>query len=426
MNAPSRASNRISSAAFRATSRRGASLVLSVLLLAAITILVGFGRLAMYRNQVKLRLDREREIQQEFATRSVMRWLETCRAGMLPNSTNIFAFESVRGDIETLLIPADPIFPKHGNLGHFDILDERRNDIANYGYVAYASRTQGAPTPGTSIDGKRQTLLLAREGNSGEIRMDLPLTGGTLWTETDYGLRYLVNIEDFARGTAKSASDRLRFAITPFGQAAWDAFGAESPASRAIWFEQYAPAGETRVTLELHAKTPGTPDVLLGTVTERDGDKSKGIQLAGSSVSIIDQGIIGTDRNPNVTRRSEIPLTKDLDKIMGDGFTDAFRDSCKAANGIRLSVQVVASQKPDIADDDRAKNTAISQISVRPAYEYMTELSWPVPRDGKKVSEISTVIRCKGPEPRGVAVQTVTYDTHGTYANRKGHVGNVR
>ena len=399
------------------TRESGATLILSVLLLAAITVLVGFGRLAMYRNQVKLRLDREREIQQELATRSVMRWLETCQAGTLPNTTNTFAFETIRGNIATLLIPADPIFPKHGNNSHFDILDSKRNSIDNYPYVVYVSNSQANPTVGQSKDESRETLLLAKEGTVGELRLDLPLSDGVLWTDTEYGLRYLVNVEDFARGSSKSPSDHLRFAITPFGQDAWD------QGTRAIWFDQYASGGDTRVTLELHAKAPGKPDVKLGTVSGLDGDKSKGIQLAASSASLIDQGIIGTDRNPNAIRRSDIPLTVDLDTMMGERFTENFRDAC--TEGIRITVQVEASEKPDIADDDRAKNTAISQISVRPAYEYLTELSWAVPSAGKNESEVSTVIRCKGPEPRGVAVQTVTYDTHGTYANRKGHLGDI-
>ena len=408
----------------------GATLILSVLLLAAITVLVGFGRLAMYRNQVKLRLDREREIQQELATRSAMRWLEACAAKSMPNDPRTFLFPTVRGDIVTTLVPANPIFPAHGNPDHFDILDEWRCSLGAYDYVSYLSQTHGSPEQGKTEegpDGSRGTLRLADEGDTGEIRLDLPLGNGdkaVLWTERDSGLRYLVNIESFAPGTVNSPSDHLRMAITPSGQAVWAMSGAEKKSEYAIWIDQYAQSGTGSVTLELHARKTASGDEKLGLVVGRDPDKSKGIQLAGTTVSIIDQALV-MGEDPNKIRRTEIPLTEDLDQRMGEGFTEAFHKVCKDAGGIRLTVQVESSPKPDVPADDKAKNTVISQISIRPAYEYMTELSWAVPNAGENVSEVSTLIRCKGPEPRGVVVQTVTYDTHGTYANRKGHLGDI-
>ena len=51
-----------------ANSRRGAGLILTVLLVAAIGILLGLGRLAMFRDQCVRRFDRQREIERMLAT----------------------------------------------------------------------------------------------------------------------------------------------------------------------------------------------------------------------------------------------------------------------------------------------------------------------------------------------------------------------
>ena len=440
MNMPTRASDRVPLAAFLATSRCGASLILSVLLLAAITILAGFGRLAMYRNQVKLRLDREREIQQEFATRSVMRWLESYYEENdqdLPSGDVPFRFPTVRGDIGALLCPADPVFPRKNAPSDFDIGKTGRNELPFGGYV---TATPGLRVVARDENAGESVVCLADKTSSthdvNSLAIDIAETRApALWTDSDFGLRYLVYITDFCRQDPGVAdSDLLRFSVTPL-ETPLRAEGGTPAARFAIWVEQDIPEGwETtgaavqKARLRLFAKAPdivgsgslGGTCISSATV---EADKSKGIQLASTMASLIQQekASVGSDIRATTTY-----ATIDLDKAVRKGFTAEFAHACR--EGVRLTVEVeVRRPRSDEATDKEFK-TAIRKIAVTPAYEYYTPLSWSG-RDGTVTEEISTVIRCD-PGIHGEAsegtIATVTYDTHGTYANRKGHVGNVR
>lgn len=409
--------------------RSGAALVLSVLLLAAITVLVGFGRLAMYRNQVKLRLDREREIQQELATRSSMRWLQTMGASEeLPSEKVPFLYKTSRGNMSVTLIPAEPVFPRSAVAGDFDIGTSGRNELPFGDYV----NTTGGSIPIAKTD-KGLVAQLSDRDNNNEIGSFHGLSidiadsrAPALWTDSDYGLRYLVYLTDFCRADdGVHDSDILRYALTPFG-ASFRASSGTLPSPYAIWVEQDVPkeASGTTARLSLYVKSPELSEPLkLDSVMLDSRDGSKGFQIAASKVMLIQQDVAS---NTGTIRRTRTYTVRDLEETVVTGFVNAFSQKCFAAGGIRLTAEVEVRRPRDPEHDDDY-HTYVSKIAVTPAYEYSTAVAWKE-RDGSTTEEISTVIRCN-PSIRGMddvtETGTVTYDTHGTYANRKNHLGDL-
>jgi len=80
-------------------STRGGALILTVLLVAAIGILFGFGRLLAFRYQCEQRFDRQRELEKVMATRSVLNYILRSTGNTLPPS-NIFTYRpSTNGSV---------------------------------------------------------------------------------------------------------------------------------------------------------------------------------------------------------------------------------------------------------------------------------------------------------------------------------------
>lgn len=423
-------------------SRSGASLILAVLLLAAITVLIGFGRLAMYRNQVKLRLDREREIQQELATRSAMRWLETHRTDdALPSEDVAFRFPTLRGDIGVTLCPADPVFPRRNEAGDFDIGKPDRNSLSSGGYV-HADSSIEIGTSKNNLVVKLADKEINADVGKDPVGLAIDIDdsrAAALWTDSDYGLRYLVHVTDFCQqNPGVHDSDILRFALTPKGKPLHPSGG--SPQSQyAIWMEQVRPkeweveAGTaTSAKLFLMAREPGMVNdgsVLLSTAETRSADNAKGFQLASTKASLLQQELASD--TPDSIRATRTYPVVDLEKQMGTGFVEGFAKACEAAGGVRLTVEVEVQRPRPQAEDgtivEDTFKTYVSRIAVTPAYEYTTELAWSE-RNGNRTEETSTFIRCDpgvhGESDEGT-ISTVTYDTHGTYANRKDHLGDL-
>lgn len=421
------------------TRESGATLILSVLLLAAITVLVGFGRLAMYRNQVKLRLDREREIQQELATRSAMRWLEVQKTK--PTGVSSFYFETIRGNIGVILEPAIPVFP-NPKIGseHYDIAKSGNNKPD---YVTFSQSPNYVPHEEQQSGANYKELVFGdystKSGKCG-VYIDLtPQLAQALWTETDYGLRYLVYVADICKQmSGESDGDKLRLCLTPYQQAfEGDGRPGTHVADCAIWMEEVRPKNETETSdkarISLHARQRLGQDE---TFRDKNGnssfsvlaDLSKGFQLASTKAALIQQRTPQTE-NIDTVRKTDTHAVFDMDEVMGSGFVESFQKACE--NGVRLSLELVIQRPRSELEDEllqKGFRTAVTRIAVTPAYEYYTTLQWPN-RDGSISEEVSTVIRY-GASVRGEhGVEEeegpVTYDTHGTYANRKGHLGDI-
>ena len=159
---------------------------------------------------------------------------------------------------------------------------------------------------------------------------------------------------------------------------------------------------------------------------------SAGIQVSGSRASLVKQRYPGS-------RAKNIPATEVFtsDEPLPDAFLETFTNACVAAGGIRLTLEVSATRDRTLhRQTDRSQtftdknnereeikdtlDTSFLRLAITPAYEYYTVLSWDS-QDGRK-SETSTVIRFSEVKNRPRTFETVTYDTHGTYATRKRQV----
>lgn len=400
--------------------KQGSTLILTVLLLASITILVGLGRLAMFRNQVQMRLDREREIQQEFATRSAMRWLE--QQDHLPkfNETNRFIFPTIRGDIGIALCPALPIFPKIGS-DDFDIATGGKESLS----LAYVHITDDDPDKMTTApklekgNDKYAEIALgdwdSKVGRTSSAWIDLnDEEFRTLWSNSDFGFRYLAYISGFCNSDSNWPSDVFRFSLTPFGKDFSHELGGFS-----IWIEQSSKADNSHPTLSLHVRDAEGRTKRVGKEHIVRDNLSKGFQISGTTASLLQQHTETTAEINNLRATQTLEVC-DIDSLMGIGFMEDFRKACKDAGGCRLTMELDIT-RPRPENEMTGYKTAVTRIAVMPAYEYYTDLDWP-DRSGGIAREVSTVIRVD-PEIRDVeeitANHAITYDTHGTYMSRK-------
>lgn len=438
----------------------------AVLLLAVVVVLFGLFRLGSFRNQVRMRLDREREIQQTLATRSSLRWLETCqRINMVPVDAVTNALPTARGTVDAILEPAPPLFPvrenaRHYDVGNWDADGEARTVLENYksgkgpewsrvkSNFAEKSRTEVA-------SGERlRYLTFADESSSTNaeecvrwLTIDLPeeCVPSALWTEDPYGRRYLLGLKDVCKALWKkegvagefrvtSGGDLIRFGISPMESALFEsqATGSEKLSGTGIWLEQEAGDGQgfayARMLLRARTKTDG--EFQIGDPVVAEAHYSPGIQIAGDQICLFKQRYSSTRRNG--VGSTEIFGVEQMPKSLLDSFTNA----CHEAHGLRLTVEVIVKRPRDLGlseatgqldygngDSETVKDTvetSVSRIAITPAYEFLSILGWK--SDVGDVSEVSTVIRFCESKGDSRRFETVTYDTHGTEATRKRQV----
>lgn len=423
----------------KSAKRFGATLIVTVILVAMIVILVGFGRLAWYSNQVKIRLDRQREIQQTLLTRSIVRWLETFPAKTdLPSEAVPFSFPTVRGDVSAVLRPTDPVYPSRiSEEDFFDFSSDRhpeRRDADRFDYATYTKaddlsgeKKYPFSVEGQNLDKTYYGICLGDRFSSPETapRLEIDLASSqfdALWTENPFGLRYLVRVVHACEyETGEGEADVLRFALTPYGEA----FSAASEETGfAIWFEQTSVSDimDSESVCSLFVKRPGAPAVRLYDVTTWP-DGERGFQLGGSMATFFVKEKETGDSDK--IRTTKFFQTVDLSSVLGDDYAKAFGERCE--DGVRLTLELdvrrsramLSSGESDLAADPSA--TTVARIAVTPSYEYETELSWSTPTGDR--AEVSTVIACN-PDSHGGAAQVSawTYDTHGTYMKRKNQI----
>ena len=422
------------------SSRSGSGLFIVVMVLAFIGMLLGFGRLNRYRYQTHLRLDRQREIQQELVSRASIRWLETKQdRDPFPEERGVPYFvDALPYGILAELCPVDPIFPRVGTKD-FNLASSESQKIDSYEYVG-----KTGPFPKwTSVetDPEKQWVFadatIKELGTVNRMVVDVDADKAqALWTEQDYGLRYLMYINHFGATNATDVAsandgDLLRFGITPLSGNPKAENLSLSGSEYAIWLE-----GETlhtvgELTLRLKAKKPqGQTVTLIETTTQESGSHSsiggKGFQCATTKACIVEQKRVGSVDGVRSTGCSEVV---DLNEAMEDAkFVDRFKDACK--KGVRMIVELeVRRPRLDpgtgnaLDDQDPIYLTAIRKLAITPTYEFFVRQSWE--ENGLEANEVSTVIRCN-PNWHGETTannHVNTYDTHGTMMKRKYQTG---
>lgn len=328
----------------------GGVLIVAVLVLAACAVLAGFGRLRFYRRQVQVRLDRQREVQQTFATRSAIKWLESVdKVSKLPVETNRLGFETLLGDIRVSVCPAPAIFPESGNAGHFDSSDAShaaRRAPENYGYVRFSGQ-QAGPVHWSTNGTVRYGFVLGDGGSAAGATnlVEIDLDGSVvdaLWTSDPYGRRYMAQFSDLCQGTATNEGDTMFFGLTPSGSALFGS-GKGEVSAMAVWMEQLSPsnrADDTKAPVRLWVRDRGTD--ACESEASASAIASKGLQLSGTHATVFDKTRIVNDNE------SAIQSTHTYGSFdMGDDFTKRFDRLCREAGGMRITLGTEARRPRD-------------------------------------------------------------------------------
>ncbi len=364
------------------TRSRGAGLILTVLFVAAVGILFGLGRLAMYRDQCIRRFERQREIERMLATRSVMRWLSV-QITQPPDSAKDFRYLDGCGrTCDLTLRPMPSIYPAPN-------ADHLRIGSAELGHAVFDC-TDSSMTPTFTPDANYQNVLKIGSsgtnslGHFGRVFMDIEDQG--CWLDDVYGRRYWVEIIDVNKsGTPDGVGDVMRLYITPRETAS------SSTSGPAIWVEQ-VPQGKVFATTRLWIREPG--GVATPVVTQQiESEYGKGVQLAGNKVTLFNwlqggQGLGTYDFNEHTI-------------TLSDALVESF-----TGKDIRLTLEVES--RSELASDNTFR-----WLRVDPAYEYDILMQWPTSH-GMLTNEVATVISVL-PGIRNVRDnKTYTYDSHGT------------
>lgn len=383
-----------------------------VLVVTVFALMLGFGRLVLFRAQTRMRIDRQRDLHHMLATRSAMRWLETRGKNPLPAEMQRFSYSVSDGKLGVSLCPVVPIFPVPGNSGHFNPLTcSGANSLGDFNYITHSDDNNSLKTIKPILqnigDGEMEIVLgddHAPTGFVGRLAIDVP-AAETLWTDDVYGRRYGMTINEVRKGGVKDGEnypgDLIKLYITPEGVPV-------GTADWMIWLERDQDAGEI-IPVSLCYQNPSGIKTVCETEMMNFVGKN-GIQISGRQAVLFNQKPVGDVLATHTYDVHELPLE----------LVNYFKEYPYGADGpgVRLTLEVEI-RCPNLDADTVLKNT-FGVIKVEPAYEYYTELDWSND-SGLTTSEVSTVIRYD-PNLRNDDNKTekaITYDTHGTAARRR-------
>ena len=368
------------------------SVLLSVLIVAAIAILLGFGRLALFRSQVALRVDRAARLRETTATQSALAWLRDFNdASRLPAETNAFSFPLQGWPNDFLVAPAPRVFPS------------RPADFERI--LAEAAAWKDA-------DGIERSVLALGDGE-GKVgdnvtrAFDIALadTDGVLWDAPLHGRRYLALFADVF-SPSPGVGDIIRLGLTPLGKAL-PAAGATGAAAAvpAIWLEQ-RPVDEGADVRVLRRDGAIESAVLLA--SRRPPGTSKGLQLVGGRLALVEAmpteigGLHGHYAAHEVASAS-LPAA----------FASDFLTACRNAGGIRLTLQVeiLADRSKLTAEQRKLAVNRFWGVSIAPTYEY--EIAVRRKRGEDAPFEVATPVAVDPVPQTDGRLHVTTLDAHG-------------
>jgi len=376
-----------------------------MVIVAFVGILFGFGRLAMFQNQVKLRLDRQRAIDRTLATRSALVWLEGQQP--VPSEKTNLVYQSGMGRfIDVEIFPVSPIYPDPESPEHFNYFTENQTNVA--GVVFGSTALSMEPT---FVDGKNNPMYDLRIGSDGSatghygwVQVDMENTGS--WLDDMYGRRYWLEVESVAVGEKEDNADIYRFYLSPVSYGF--ATNTETPA---IWIEQQ-PVSTSEADISLWIRKPGQDPESI----PFDGNKNrgrnilfgKGLQLADRMLSLFEWEDVVADVSSG--KYTYLLEGYELDEEFVAFFSD---------EDLRLTLMVESVVAADDMEDKQ--NNSFRWLRVDPAYDFEISLSWYDNQTQSVVSEMATVVHLR---PKGLTGafgevldgRAITYDTHGTAA----------
>lgn len=353
--------------------------MLTVLLVAAVGILLGLGRLAMYRDQCVRRFDRQREIERMLATRSVLRYVHGCKLGRnfkdTRTVTNTFRYKGTGG--REYLLTLQP---------SASVLDSDLKDD----WVPVCD--QGAQT---SIAVNERSFAFDGTGTNGShclIGRILPSS----WTEHPWGLRYTVLPGGLSPGTDQALPETIMCMYIVGGELPEGGVGKADLANNPLirvdnLYTHSSGADNDFANLQVHYGDRGLDTIqshepLADPITQARWTHMFGVQLAGDAAALFEHGSL--DYTPTFSVGS---LPSDASR--------SFKTRPRIYVGCRQT-----GQPTNVC-------YLVKSISIRPPYEWDVLITWEENLEHR--TERATVIHAAGDEGSNPRI-AVTYDTHGT------------
>ncbi len=379
----------------RSRDGQSGSVLIAVLVVAAVAMLLGFGRLASFERQVALRIDREARLRRLLASRSAIAWLNACGdLAHLPTETNRIDFVSGERPSAFIVAPSRFVFPE--TAAEVDYVRSGSTEI-DIGGIKYRLTALGDAKSAKGDVVKAEPVAVAFA--------DCP---DALWTDSLYGLRYLALAHEvFA--PENGVGDDIRFALTPRGQGFSGGTGGGRRADWAIWLEQ-RPKADGGAVVELFRREGGGGDIrcLDAPVAVQPG-LAKGLQLAGGRLGAIvcqpvAEGLVDGLYPAHEIASCRLPAT----------FVTNFTAACRDCGGIELTLEATLCDRSKFAARGDACRNAFWGVAVAPAFDYAIAVRRGVGEDAP--FETATVVAIDpGATVDGGEIRAVSYDTHGIY-----------
>ncbi len=360
---------------------KSGSVLIGVLIIAAITALLGIARLSLYKNQVEQRTKRSERLRVQTATRTgvaVLKSADTIYS--LPQVSNHYTFASDAWPNDFVLTPATRIFPHAAT--EFDAIEQLS--------VSWTDE-EGITRKGLELgNGASKPDDIERK------HIDIPVSSvpDILWDSSPYGLNYSALYASIYN-SPNDPSDIIRFAITPLGMPLTQEKGGPAQAPYAIWLEQITDKNQTSVNV-LCRELNNTQKVIY--TEEIPAAASKGIHLNKNRLALLSL----TPVKPGL--EGIYPDKEHASSYLSAHFTTNFLDQCKKSGGIRLSLEVqIKADRSKIPDKTKAVNRFWAVTTTHP-YHYEIFVY------DKKSEEMrrTTVVHVSSDTPPKV----MTLDTH--------------
>ena len=377
----------------RGGSRGGYALIALVLLIAAVGLLFGLGRLSEYRHRCEWRFDRQFELEKIMAARSAVNYLQknvSCGEG-----EKIFAYNTARGrEITTTIAPAKRLYDLTfdsgwgSNYAIFPVPDYCQPSI-DYKDIA------GEPEYVMSVK-------FASEFSKNHIgrRAGFAVDFANTWTSDPFGRRYVVGGHELNRKPGEKEADTMRLYLAGEGRSL--VAGEEDLMNASVivmeqTLDSSFTGGPDNSRVRLYCRRKGSNTVDASWEWEMNSLHAKGFLLSGRYATLFEHP--GDPlHNPWVPKATTNGLwTVSLPEWVTEDFETA-----------RFYLEVESVTLHDDAN-------IFASLYVLPAYRFEVSLGWVPPGKTNYVEDIATVVQYLRKKPTVPVYYPVTFDSHGAY-----------
>ncbi len=389
----------------RASSDQKSGFVLvSLLIVASVGILFGFGRLLLYRYQCQLRIQRQHELEKVFAVRSAVKWVEV-QSGTILDTVRIksFNFEAVPGrTLGVDVCQVTPIYPSDST--QFNITNALCFS-GSWPGVSLSGEGGMHPVVSNTVDGIR-ALIGPGTNTAGKIgRIAVDMSGSGSWLDDTFGRRYMVDIKEINRSIGTETGDTVKLYIVP----AEFANDIDNAPAIGLTCRPLGPSSDYTTT-SAWIRRQGEFTENMGSTTEFKYNNGKGFQISGQYISLYNWVQVG---------RSDICGTFSFSEqynIPDDMISAFMQVDGETTKELMMVLEV---KQTGAVLDANAHRNSFNRFQVLPAYEFDIALTWPDRNRGTH-REIATVVHVKPKSSvRNNDGKAYTYDTHGV--ERRGY-----